>query len=275
MNVLAFLYYLVFGPLAVVLVVKLRRIRRAPAGGAVHDRYETAFLNGGPARVADTAITALHSDGRILVGGPGIVQVLRATAYDPVERAVLQELSAAPTAALGPLRFAVMRHPAVQEIGDGLAARGLILEPRVRNSAAAWGGVVLVVGSIATLFSLVFTLFDLVDFGPPRVPFLLKVLPVLGVALPAAVMCAVAAKRRVTPAGRAAVDAFTRAQPFADPALLVALQGLPGLPDPMLREQLATTARTYRPMPPTGTRTRPPRPRPRRPRRRPTRRCCP
>ncbi|WP_370415463.1 TIGR04222 domain-containing membrane protein [Streptomyces fradiae] len=251
MNTIAFLYYLFFTPFAAVLVAKLRRIRRTPPGGvAVHDRYETAFLNGGPARVADTAITALHADGRLMVGGPGIVQVLRPTAYDPVERAVLQELSSALTAALGPLRFAVMRHPAVQEIGDGLAARGLILQPRACRSAGVWGAFVGMFCGMATLFALMFSLPDLVGFGPRQVPFVLKVLPVLAVTLTAAVMCAVAGKRRVTPAGRAAVDAFARSQAVADPALLVTLQGLPGLPDPVLRDQLATTARSYRPAPP-------------------------
>ncbi|MFG3404971.1 TIGR04222 domain-containing membrane protein [Streptomyces sp. NPDC048142] len=126
MYVLALLVTVVVAVSSVGLVVgaargRARRPRPAP-GAALHDLYEAAFLNGGPARVVDTALAALHADGRLVVGGPGIVGARRARANDLVERAVFQELAAAPSGALHGLRDAVMRHPAVQEIGDGLAA---------------------------------------------------------------------------------------------------------------------------------------------------------
>ncbi|WP_128981065.1 TIGR04222 domain-containing membrane protein [Streptomyces roseicoloratus] len=237
--------YLVGVPATAVLFVKLGRLGRGQ-GGHVHDRYEAAFLNGGPARVVDTAIASLHADGRLAVGGPGIVRVLRPTAHDPVERAVLQELAGAASGALGPLRIAVMRHPAVQEVGDALAARGLLMEPRPRRSAAQWGTFLGFLGGVLTLFSFFFTLADLTGPGG-GVPLFLLVLPVLAAWLTAAVLCTVRARRRVTPAGRAAVAAYGRDRGHADPGLLVALRGLRSLPDPGLREQLTTTARTYRP----------------------------
>ena len=245
MTTLVLFYYLTGVPAAAVLFVKLNRLGRGP-GGHVHDRYEAAFLNGGPARVVDTAIASLHGDGRVAVGGPGIVQVLRPTAHDPVERAVLQELAGAPSGALGPLRFAVMRHPAVQEIGDALAARGLLVEPRPRRSALTWSSFLLMAGAMATLFALMFTLPDVIDPGR-NVPFFLLVLPVLAAWLTGAIMCGVRARRRITPGADAAVAAYGQARAHVDPGLLVALQGLGSLPDPVLREQLATAARTYRP----------------------------
>lgn len=138
MNVLVTLYYLAGVTGMVLLVVRVVRTRRG-SGGPVHDRYEVAFVNGGPARVVDSALAALQADGRLVVGGPGIVAVVRPTAYDPVERAVLEAHAVAPHGALHHLRLAVMRHPAVQEIGEGLAARGLVV-PR-RSGGPRRGGV--------------------------------------------------------------------------------------------------------------------------------------
>ncbi|MFF5971392.1 TIGR04222 domain-containing membrane protein [Streptomyces sp. NPDC012769] len=248
MNTLVFFYYVLGGAGMALLFVKRGRTGRGP-GGPVQDRYEAAFLNGGPARVVDTALAALHGDGRVVVGGPGIVQVIRPTAHDPVERAVFQELSAAPHGALAPLRYAVMRHPAVQEIGDGLAGRGLIMEPRVRRSALSWSTALGILALISLPFSLILTVADLMESGP-RLPFIVKVLPVLVGVMVAAVLCATAAKRRVTPAGQAAVTAFAQAHAHLTlQGMPVALYGLRALPDPFLREQLATAARTPLPSP--------------------------
>ncbi|MEU7017456.1 TIGR04222 domain-containing membrane protein [Streptomyces sp. NPDC046385] len=230
------------------LIVLSRRGRRGP-GGPVHDRYEVAFLNGGPARVVDSALASLHADGRIAIGGPGIVQVLRPTAHDPVERAVLQELTAAPHGALATLRFAVMRHPAVQETGDGLAARGLIAAPSARRRVIRWC-VGLGIAAVAMVpVALVLTVAQFMD-GDTPVPFILKVLPVIVGVLITAVVCGASASSRVSSAGHAAVSAYGRQHAhLADPGTLVALYGLRALPDPALREQLATAAR-FRPAPP-------------------------
>ncbi|MFF0434530.1 TIGR04222 domain-containing membrane protein [Streptomyces sp. NPDC004327] len=245
MNTLAIVYDL-FGAAAVaLLLVKVRRARRG-SGGAVHDRYEAAFLNGGPARVVDSALASLHGDGRLNVSDPGIVWLTRsdARAHDEVERALLGT-HVAGQGALAPLRLDVMRHPAVQEIGDGLAARGLITAPRVRRSLLVWswalGGAVL----LSVPFVLLVTVAALVGTDD-SVPFVVKVLPTL-VGVPAmAVVCLVAAGSRLTPAGRAAVLAYGRelAHITADPGLLVALHGLGALPDPVLRAHLITAART-------------------------------
>ncbi|MFF1508124.1 TIGR04222 domain-containing membrane protein [Streptomyces sp. NPDC058326] len=247
-NVLVTLYYLAGATGIALLVTRVVRTRRAP-GGAVHDRYEAAFLNGGPARVVDTALAALQADGRLAVGGPGIVAVVRPTAYDPVERAVLQAHAAAPHGALHHLRLAVMRHPAVQEIGEGLAARGLVVHPAVRRTTVRWCVAVGLTAFVLLPVSALLTAVDLATDVGSSVPFILKVLPVLFACVITAFVCGSLSARQITPAGRAAVSGYGRAHAhLGDAGLLVALYGLRALPDPVLREQLVAAARFHGPV---------------------------
>ncbi|MFH9727192.1 TIGR04222 domain-containing membrane protein [Streptomyces sp. NPDC017254] len=247
MNVLTTLYYLAGVTGITLLIVRVARTRGGP-GGPVHDRYEAAFLNGGPARVVDSALAALQADGRLAVGGPGIVAVVRPTAYDPVERAVLQAHAAAPHGALHHLRTAVMRHPAVQEIGDGLAARGLVVDPATRRTTLRWCGALGVVALFLFPVSALLTVVDFAASDAVSVPFVLKVAPVLLAAGVTAMVCGSLSAGQVTSAGRQAVSAFGRGHAhLADAGLLVALHGLRALPDPVLREQLLAAARIYGP----------------------------
>ncbi|MFD3992700.1 TIGR04222 domain-containing membrane protein [Streptomyces sp. NPDC058583] len=250
-NVLVALYYLAGITGITVLVTRVVRTRGGP-GGPVHDRYEAAFLNGGPARVVDTALAALQADGRLAIGGPGIVAVVRPVAYDPVERAVLQEHSAAPHGALHHLRMAVMRHPAVQEIGDGLAVRGLVVDPATRRTTARWCGVLALTAFMLFPVSIVLTVVDFAttpDIGSDMpVPFIFKVVPILLATLVTAIVCGSLTGRQITPGGRRAVFAYGRDHAhLTDAGLLVALHGLRALPDPVLREQLVAAARFYGP----------------------------
>ncbi|MFF9850309.1 TIGR04222 domain-containing membrane protein [Streptomyces litmocidini] len=247
MNFLLAFVYLA-GAVGIALVItRVVRTRGGP-GGPVHDRYEVAFLNGGPARVVDTALAALQADGRIAIGGPGIVAVVRSTAYDPVERAVLQEHAAAPTGALHHLRLSVMRHPAVQEIGDGLAARKLIVPPSTRRTTARW---CVTLGLTALVFFPVSIVLTVIDFaGDPefRLPFVIKVLPVLLAAGITAIVCGSVSAGQLTSAGRRAVFAYGQAHGhLSDAGHLVALYGLRAVPDPVLREQLVAAARFHAP----------------------------
>ncbi|MDW4899862.1 TIGR04222 domain-containing membrane protein [Streptomyces californicus] len=224
---------------------------RRPSAGpfpGVHDLYEAAFLNGGPARVVDTALTALYADGRVLIGGPGIISVQRPQADDPVERAVLQELSAAPSGALHVVREAAMRHPAVQEIGDGLAERGLLVPPAANRGLRRWGLVQGVSCLVAFPVSIVLTVFQYVASTYPYEdlpdPFVVKMLPAIVVGGISGLVVASVAARRITGAGRRAAQGFGEAHAqAADPAHLVAVRGLRALPDPALRAQLIAAAR--------------------------------
>ncbi|WP_051834655.1 TIGR04222 domain-containing membrane protein, partial [Streptomyces sp. NRRL S-15] len=213
----------------------------------VHDLSEEAFLSGGPARVVDTALTRMHADGRLAVGGPGIVAVRRGEARDAVERAVLQELAAAPNGALHTLRESVMRHPAVQEIGDGLAARGLLVPPGENRRRRTWAltlGIGCLLGfpvSIALTIS-EFVLHD--GYTDTPFPFFVKVLPALLTGAVVGPVTAAAARARLTKAGRRAADDYRAAHAhLTDPAHLVATLGLRALPDPELQGQLAAAAR--------------------------------
>lgn len=246
-NALTALFYLAAAAGITLLIVRIARTRGG-TGGPVHDRYEAAFLNGGPARVVDSALAALQSDGRLAVGGPGIVAVVRPVAHDPVERAVLQAHAAAPHGALHHLRMAVMRHPAVQEIGDGLAARGLVVDPAARRTTLRWCAGIGLAALAMFPVSAVLTAVDLAVTAGPSFPFLLKVAPAVLTAGVTALVCGTIAARQVTPAGRNAVFAYGRAHAhLADAGLLVALHGLRALPDPVLREQLVAAARVYGP----------------------------
>ncbi|MFJ4703954.1 TIGR04222 domain-containing membrane protein [Streptomyces anulatus] len=237
--------------LLVARAVAERSRRPSPGPGvALHDLYEVAFLNGGPARVVDTALTALHADGRLAVGGPGIVAVQRAQAIDPVERAVFQELAAAPNGALHVLREAVMRHPAVQEVGDGLAARGLLVEPRRLRPLRQWGltqGIACIVAlPLSLLLTFVqFATDDSLDFS---VPFIMKMLPAIVIGSFTGMIVANSAAGRLTASGRHAAQSFRAAYAYVvTPAHLVATLGLRALPDPVFQAQLMAAARLSAP----------------------------
>lgn len=254
MNVLALLATIAVVVSSVLLIVKAvgeRSRRPSPGPGvALHDLYEVAFLNGGPARVVDTALTALHADGRLAVGGPGIVAVLRAQANDPVERAVFQELAAAPNGALHVLREAVMRHPAVQEVGDGLAARGLLVPPHRLRPLRQWGLTQGIACLIALPLSLLLTFVqfatdDSLDFS---VPFIMKMLPAIVIGSFTGMIVANSSAGRLTASGRHAAQSFRAAYAYVvTPAHLVATLGLRALPDPVFQGQLMAAARLSAP----------------------------
>ncbi|MFJ6510034.1 TIGR04222 domain-containing membrane protein [Streptomyces sp. NPDC091406] len=254
MNTLALLATLAVVVSSVLLVVKAvaERSRRPSPGPRpeLHDLYEVAFLNGGPARVVDTALTALHADGRLVVGGPGIVAVQRAQANDPVERAVLEELAAAPNGALHSLREAVMRHAAVQEVGDGLAARGLLVPPHRLRPLRRWGltqgTVCLVALPLSLLLTFVqFATDDSLDFS---VPFIVKMLPAIVIGSFTGLIVANSSAGRLTASGRHAAQTFRAAYAHVvTPAHLVATLGLRALPDPVFQAQLMAAARLSAP----------------------------
>ncbi|MFI1397024.1 TIGR04222 domain-containing membrane protein [Streptomyces sp. NPDC020681] len=238
MIVLAVLVYLAVGASSVALIAKVGASGRSRTGGVLHDVYEAAFLGGGPARVVDAALAGLHADGRLVIGGPGIVSVRQAAARDLVERAVFDQLAAAPTGALHTLRLAVMRSHAVQEIGDGLAARGLMVLPGSNRSLTGWGltqGVLCLIG-----FPVSFVL--TIIAGKPL--FLALVMPVLIGGLVIGFVTAARARRRITSAGRDALRSYTAQYATAySAANVVALYGLRAVPDPALQAQLMAAAR--------------------------------
>ncbi|WP_328301412.1 TIGR04222 domain-containing membrane protein [Streptomyces sp. NBC_00435] len=237
----------------VVLLRGLRRSRPSTLGPAprLHDLSEAAFMAGGPGAVVDAALVSLLCDGRMVVGGPGIVQLRPGVrAGDFAERAVLRAHGDAPSGWLYQIRYAAMRDPAVQETGDALADRGLIATPGGRRRWPRHGLVQALVCGVALVVSLPLTFAAYVlerGSGSFHVPFVVEVFPVLLGGIVMGAIGASRAGRRITPAGAAALRDI-RAHYRADrsPYVQTSLFGLAGLRDPYLREQLVPAARGTR-----------------------------
>lgn len=250
MNLLALAVWLGVIASSVLLFRGLRRSRPPVAGPpqGLHDLSEAAFLSGGPGGVVDTALVSLLGDGRLVVGGPGIVHVRPgARAGDIAERAVLQAHRGAPSGWLYQVRYAAMLDPAVQETGDALAARGLLSPPGSGRTWRRWGLVQTVVCAVLIPVSLPLTFLAYVLQPGPAVPFAVKVVPVLLGGIVAGQIAAARARNRLTPAGGRALREL-RGSYVNDPTphVQTALFGLRGLRDPFLRGQLVPAARSTR-----------------------------
>ncbi|MEO3977662.1 TIGR04222 domain-containing membrane protein [Streptomyces sp. CAU 1734] len=214
-----------------------RTARPAPAGPGprMPEVYEAAFLAGGPGRVADTALAVMHTDGRLVIGGPGIVSVAREVAGDPVEREVIECRAAAPDGSLATLRRAVAATGTVQGIGDSLAARGL-MAPAGRGRARARAAAVAQRRLCATAIPVAVAVTAAAragDWPRPGTPFAVLVLPVLIAGLVAGSFVARRAGSRLTAEGEEMLaDGRKRHRASYDPARTVALKGPRAVPDP-------------------------------------------
>lgn len=252
MQILSVCFALLIAASSAALLVGASRIRQAaPAQpdaqhGAVFDPLEAAFLAGGPGRVADAAIAALHEDGRLVVVFPGVVAIQSAEVRNPVEGAVLQAQATAPSSALHWLRIGVMRSPAVQAIGDTLARRGLMVRPealdglrrrKVRHNALIFTGFFVAIGVIAVEDG----------DGPSWDPVSASTIALI-VAWVLAVLIGQfsgrATRTRVTSTGRTALAEYRAAGAHVSGAAhRVAVDGLVGVLDPDLSAQLQAAHR--------------------------------
>lgn len=250
MNLLALAVWLCVAASSVLLFRGLRRSRPPAAGPAagLHDLSEAAFLSGGPGGVVDTAFVSLLGDGRLVVGGPGIVHVRPgARAGDIAERAVLRAHQGAPSGWLYQVRYAAMLDPAVQETGDALAARGLLSPPGAGRTWQRWALVQTVVCAVLIPVSLPLTFLAYVLESGPAVPFAVKVVPALIGGIVAARIASARARNRLTPAGTRALRELRGSYANdPNPYVQTALFGLRGLRDPFLRQQLVPAARSTR-----------------------------
>ncbi|MGR8007480.1 TIGR04222 domain-containing membrane protein [Streptomyces hypolithicus] len=244
MTLLALLFTLAVVGSSITLTVGVSMLRRGSGAGYAHDDLmEIAFLSGGPARTVDTALATMYADGRLAIGGPGVVSPRSTVARDPVERAVLAELAAAPNGALHHLRHAVMRGAAVQEIGDSLAFRGLMVAPRAGRTWRLASTTLLLTCMLGFPAAVAVTVVESSAdaFG---VPFIVKVLPALFLGVIFGAVNAARAAARVTPAGRAVIQSYRVSHAdWTGSGHLVAVNGLRGLPDLDLQEQLRAAAR--------------------------------
>lgn len=227
-------------PLSIVtLVVGVITLRSRGGVSQVHDLMDVAFLGGGPGRVAETAIVAMHSDGRLGIGGPGVVAVYSTVAHNAVEQAVINEHALAPHGALHALRLAVMRSHAVQQVGDSLAARGLLVPARKTRLWVRWG----LIQALLCLPVIPLSIILLINTGSASV---IANVPLAIIGILSGIICAVTARRRLTGAGIKARLAFRVTHThITAPAHQIAVDGHMALDDTLLREQL-TAARGMR-----------------------------
>ncbi|NGN69482.1 TIGR04222 domain-containing membrane protein, partial [Streptomyces sp. A7024] len=234
------------------LVVAAARGRRtappATPGWLPETALEAAFLAGGPRRVVDTAISTMHADGRLQLDHYGHLQVDRPVAHHPVEGAVLTACGPQWGADLEVVREGAMRSPAVQALGDGLAAQGILYRP---EAVKPWQDAARVqrwacIGSFMVLFLVTFVTADPGDSN------FFSVFPVFFVAVLAAGLGqSMAPRGRLTKAGWSALAQLHRHNPWAPagtqpygPALpgLVAVGGVAALAAGPLKDALKAAA---------------------------------
>lgn len=101
------------------------------------DLYDLAYLAGGPARVADTAVVVLLERGLLRVDPAGRLAAVGRVAGRPVEAAVLDTLGARPLRSAATLTWRLAEDPRVIAVGDRLVRDGLL---RRNPLARLWAG---------------------------------------------------------------------------------------------------------------------------------------
>lgn len=221
---------------------------RAGDGAFVRGTLEAAFLSGGPARAADAVIAGLHEDGRLVVAGPGVVGITRPAARNAAEQAVIDAHTAAPSGALHWLRAAVMRSRPVQETGDALAERGLVVRPGPRRTWRRWAGAQVFLTFIGFMAAGILSAVQHAnaDYTEPErlVDCVLHVLlPAAALGIGVGVVCLTLTSGQLTPAGHRALHQYVdSSRHLTGAAHLVATRGLPAA-HPDLRSQLIAAAR--------------------------------
>jgi uncharacterized protein (TIGR04222 family) len=227
---------------------------RVTPGWAPQSVLEAAFLVGGPSRVVDTVISTMHESERVRVVPQGRLQVLRPVAANGIEAAVLAACGPEWQADLEEVRASAMRSPAVQEIGDGLAAHGLLYRPdSIRNWRLA--ARVQRVTCFLTGFALIGTTVITVIVGQAGGLGGLGVFSVFPVFICVVVASVIghslAPRGRLTKAGKNAVAQLRRSNPWVPegtaawgPAVpaLVAIGGAEVLTPGPLRDELMASA---------------------------------
>lgn len=221
----------------------------ATAAAADLDPYQVAYLAGGPRRVLDTVLGAMLAADAVRVPRPG--RLSRAAAppapAHPLERAALAALPGRRSRSVYKVRSRVAAGPAMRELRQHLAARGLY-EPEARVTPPLWVVLAAAISAPAILLG-VAVLLPLPGVGADQVAQafgLTVVAGFLGIGFHP--------RSREHPAGptRAGDDVLEAvraerarllpAQKAATAPVGVALYGLPALPDPAVAEALGPAA---------------------------------
>ncbi|AXK32878.1 TIGR04222 domain-containing membrane protein [Streptomyces armeniacus] len=108
-----------------------------PDAGRRLTLYETAFLSGGPHRVADLTLVSMSRDRRLLLAHTGWATVVDPEGRDDIERSVISALGPDGQSRIPPVRAALAAADAVRALAERLAAAGLAVPDRVRTNVTA------------------------------------------------------------------------------------------------------------------------------------------
>ncbi|MFD6420685.1 TIGR04222 domain-containing membrane protein [Streptomyces sp. NPDC060198] len=215
-------------------------------GPAAYDLslYETAFLAGGPERVADLALVSMHLRQSLLLAHTGWATVVDPQGRDDVERTVIQAIGPEGQSRIAPVRAAAASAEPVRALADRLVAAGLAMPQALRGAtAAALGEVrrtaVLIV--VLALASVTLPGRSLSPGGPAIVWFVLPLVLVVG--------CLLIVRIEnhpyspwASPAGQEWLDSLRTPGPGRGAHLhllaAVAVRGLHAVQDPLLRAAL-------------------------------------
>ncbi|MER7727663.1 TIGR04222 domain-containing membrane protein [Streptomyces sp. NPDC096323] len=207
--------------------------------------YETAFLAGGPHRVADLALVTMHLRRRLLLAHTGWATVVDPDGRDEVERTVIRAIGPQGQSPITPVRTAAAAADAVRALADRLVAAGLALPRGARTDIVS---ALRAVRGAALLISVLGATALLVpgreqDPGGSGVPVLVW----FGLPLVLTLGCLVIARMEVrsysswaSPAGQRLLNARTAAGggPQGDVLVAVAVRGVRAVADPALRAAL-------------------------------------
>ncbi|MFF2652195.1 TIGR04222 domain-containing membrane protein [Streptomyces sp. NPDC058045] len=217
--------------------------RPEPGRGAL-TVYETAFLSGGPRRVAEVALVSMAQERRLLLAHTGWATVVDPCGRDEWERSVLSAIGPGGQSRIAPVRSATAGADTVRALADRLAAAGLATPPGARTTFAGAAAQVraaslAVVGFAALALSLPQT-GPMVPggYGLLAVWFALPLVLTLSCLLIARVE-ARPGTRWASPAGRRLLAAGPPPEGRSPWLTAVALRGVRAIPDPSLRAALA------------------------------------
>ncbi|MFD9291567.1 TIGR04222 domain-containing membrane protein [Streptomyces sp. NPDC060030] len=205
--------------------------------------YETAFLAGGPQRVADLALVSMHLRRRLLLAHTGWATVVEPEGRDEVERTVIRAIGPEGQSRIAPIRAAAAAADAVRN----LVAAGLAVPHGTRTSLesaarAVRGAAVLVV--VLAVVSMLMPGQQVGYAGPVAAWFGLPLVLTLG--------CLAIARVEnhpyspwASPSGQRWLDSLPAPVRGADRDLLaaVAVRGVGALEDPALRAAMLGGAR--------------------------------
>ncbi|MFJ9037870.1 TIGR04222 domain-containing membrane protein [Streptomyces sp. NPDC102406] len=200
--------------------------------------YETAFLAGGPARVADVTLVSMARSSRLLLAHTGWATVVDPVGDDDMERSVIGAIGPEGQAPIAPLRAATATGDAVRALAERLVAAGLAVPDSARTTMAgavrqvrAAAVAVVALGAVAVLMPGQPVEQEL----PVALWFALPLLLTLG--------CLALARVEIHPYTRWAAPAGQRLLAALPPGtgslLAVAVRGVRAVDDPTLRAAFA------------------------------------